>query len=276
MKKYEKEQKTKDFSHKTSHKNHHRNTNDKKAEHPNLYGLHAVREAWLNKNREIFALYVTSAAQRHFDEIATKAREADLQRPSPIIIDKQKLEKILPKGAVHQGIALACAPLDEMDVQDLIIRAHKKKHSIIAVLDQVTDPHNIGAIMRSASAFGLDGLIMQTRHAPILDGVLAKTACGAVDNLAVAYAINLSRALEDLQKAGFTALAMDERGEKEIGELDLDNKIVIVLGSEGSGIRPLIKEKCDVLTRLPTQGAIASLNVSNAAAVVFYALAKYV
>ncbi|MCK5385475.1 MAG: RNA methyltransferase, partial [Alphaproteobacteria bacterium] len=110
------------------------------------------------------------------------------------------------------------------------------------------------------------------KHTPALESVLAKTACGAVDHIPVAYATNLSRALEELQKAGFTALAMDEHGEKQIGEFKLNSKIVVVLGSEGSGIRPLIKNKCDVLIRLPTSGAIASLNVSNAAAVAFYAL----
>ena len=245
------------------------NSNLKK---PNLYGLHAVREAWLNEDRIVHALYLTHMAERQFEEIALQAKTMELRRPEPIIIDKAKLDRILPKGAVHQGVALACAPLEEMDVQDLIIRTHNNKRSVIALLDQVTDPHNVGAIMRSASAFGLDGLLMQTKHAPALEGVLAKTACGAIEHIPVAYATNLSRALEDLREAGFTALAMDERGEKEIGELNLDGKIVVVLGSEGTGIRPLVKKKCDVLTRLPTGGAIASLNVSNAAAVAFYAL----
>lgn len=245
---------------------------DKNTKRPNLYGIHAVREAWLNKNRIIDALYITHMAQRHFEEILLKTKTEGFRRPEPIIIDKPKLEKMLPKGAVHQGVALACAPLEEMDVQDLIIRTHDKKRAVVALLDQVTDPHNVGAIMRSASAFGLDGLLMQTKHAPALDGVLAKTACGAVDHIDVAYATNLSRALEDLQQEGFVAVGLDERGEKEIGVVDGHDKVVLVLGSEGSGIRHLIKEKCDVLSRLPTQGEIASLNVSNAAAVAFYAL----
>ena len=239
---------------------------------PNLFGLHAVREAWLNEERIIHALYMTHMAQKNFEDAILEAKNKGLRRPEPVILDKAKFEKLLPKGAVHQGVALACAPLEEMDVQDLIIRMHDKKRGVVALLDQVTDPHNVGAIMRSASAFGLDGLLMQTKHAPVLEGVLAKTASGAVDHMPVAYATNLSRALESLKEAGFMALAMDERGDKEIGELKLSGKIVVVLGSEGSGIRPLIKDKCDVLTRLPTGGAIASLNVSNAAAVAFYAL----
>lgn len=240
---------------------------------PDLYGFHAVREAWLNADRVVKALYITQANKAYADKLILEAQEKHLFRPSVVILDKAALEKILPKGAVHQGIALACDPLQELDVQDLIIRVHNKKHGVIALLDQVTDPHNVGAIMRSASAFGLDGLIMQKKHAPALDGVLAKTACGAVDHLPVAHATNLSRALEDLQEAGFSALAMDEHAQTDIGGIKGVDKIVIVLGSEGAGIRPLVKSKCDVITRLPTGGAIASLNVSNAAAVAFYALA---
>ncbi len=270
MKNYKKEQKTRKKPRKMSSAP----KRDNNLQKPNLYGLHAVREAWLNEDRIIHALYLTHMAERQFDEIALKAKNLGLRRPEPIILDKAKLERMLPKGAVHQGIALACAPIEEVDVQDLIIRTHNNERSVIALLDQVTDPHNIGAIMRSASAFGLDGILMQTKHAPALEGVLAKTACGAVDHIPVAYATNLSRALEDLREAGFTALAMDERGEKEINELELNGKIVVVLGAEGTGIRPLVKKKCDVLTRLPTSGAIASLNVSNAAAVAFYALAS--
>ncbi len=269
MKKSKKEQQKRVINQKTPAAGQ-RNNNTHK---PNIYGLHAVREAWLNKNRAIHALYITPAAQRQFENDILKAKKLGLQRPEPVILEKAKFEKMMQRDSVHQGIALNCDPLEEMDVQDLVIRTHDNRHSVIALLDQVTDPHNVGAIMRSASAFGLDGLVMQTRHAPALEGVLAKTACGAVDHIPVACATNLSRALEDLKEAGYTALGMDERGSTEIGELlDLGSKIVVVLGSEGTGIRPLVKEKCDVLTRLPTGGAIASLNVSNAAAVAFYAL----
>lgn len=268
MKKMKKERKTRALPHNILPKP----KDYKDYKKPNFYGLHAVREAWLNEERMVYALYMTHMARRHFDEIVLKAKTMGLRRPEPVLIDKVKLEKLLPNGAVHQGVALCCAPLEEMDVQDLIIRTHDKKRAVIALLDQVTDPHNVGAILRSASAFGLDGVLMQTKHAPALEGVLAKTACGAVDHIPVAYATNLSRALETLREAGFTALALDERGEREIGDVKAKGKLVLALGSEGSGLRPLIKDKCDILTRLPTQGVIASLNVSNAAAVAFFAL----
>jgi len=243
---------------------------------PTLYGLHAVREAWLNEDRSIHALYLTAQTQKGFEETLKLARKRGLRRPDPTIIEKQKFDKLAPQGAVHQGIALSCTLLEVHDVQDFIIQSHGREKTVLTILDQVTDPHNVGAIMRSASAFGLHGMIMQKKHAPALQGVLAKTACGAVDHLPVAHATNLSRAVEDLCDEGFYVIGLDERGADDVSEtlskIKAD-KVVIILGSEGDGIRRLVKEKCNTLARLPTQGAIASLNVSNAAAVSFYAAA---
>lgn len=251
------------------------NTKDK----PTLYGLHAVREAWLNEDRIIQALYITSQTQKGFEDTLLLARRKGLRRPEPTIIEKQKFDKLLPQGAVHQGIALSCSLLEEHDIQDFIIRSHAQDKTVLAMLDQVTDPHNVGAIMRSASAFGIDGLIMQKKHAPTLHGVLAKTACGAVDHLPVANATNLSRTLEEFKDNGFVVIGLDERGADDVtatiknhqNPAGQKTKIIIVLGSEGDGIRRLVKEGCTTLARLPTQGAIMSLNVSNAAAVSFYA-----
>ncbi len=237
----------------------------------NLYGFHACSEAWLNRDRAVRGLYITEQALKGFEDCIRQAEKRNISRPAPTILDKSKLDKMLPKGAVHQGVAIDGAPPEEFDIQDLIIKAHGKERCVFAILDQVTDPHNVGAILRSASAFGLDGVIMQKKHAPTLDGVLAKTACGAVEHIAVAQATNISRAIGELQDAGFIVIGLDERGDDNLATLDHE-KIVIVLGAEGPGIRHLVKESCDQLTRLPTQGAIGSLNVSNAAAVSFYAL----
>ncbi len=157
-------------------------------------------------------------------------------------------------------------------MNDLIIATRDQAKSVIVMLDQVTDPHNVGAIIRSCAAFGADGIIMQRRHAPELTGVLAKTACGGVEHINVAYETNLSRTLENLQTAGYFVYGLDERGERSIGEINTNGKSVIVLGAEGSGLRRLVAEHCDELIKLPTQPPIASLNVSNAAAVALYAL----
>ena len=233
----------------------------------NLYGLHAVTEAWQNPCRLIHNLYITEQALQNF-----ALDSAPAKRPAPIIVTKEQLDKAFPFGAVHQGLALNAAPLEEVNVQDLIIRAGHKDKNVILMLDQVTDPHNVGAIMRSASAFGADGIVMQRKHAPELTGVLAKTACGAVEHMAVAYETNLSRAIEDLQEGGFFVYGLDERGEHNIAGIKGADKIVLVLGAEGSGLRRLVAEHCDALVKLPTRPPIASLNVSNAAAVALYAL----
>lgn len=246
------------------HKNNHRA--------PTLYGTHAVTEAWLNPERGVEALFLTDQAARGFEQILREANGKGLRRPQPQIIDKNKLEKMLPRGAVHQGIALVCQSLDDIFIQDFIIKAETQGDCLLLMLDQVTDPHNVGAIMRSACAFGATGVIMQKKHAPNLDGVLAKTACGALEHIPVAFETNLSRALEELKENGFFAYGLDERGKMDIGQVPKDGRRVLVLGAEGPGLRRLVSENCDELVRLPMHGEMPSINVSNAAAVALYAV----
>lgn len=231
-----------------------------------LFGTHAVTEAWKNPQRFIHALYITETALAAFP-VKTGAK-----RPAPIIVSKEQLDKALPPGTVHQGIALNCQMLDEVSVSDLIVGSADKKRSVLVMLDQVTDPHNVGAIARSASAFGADGIILQRKHAPEPTGILAKIACGAIDHLPFAYETNLSRTLETLKEAGYTVIGLDEHSPHQFTSLPTYDKVVLVLGNEGEGMRRLVKEHCDVLVTLPTGGAIASINVSNAAAVALYAL----
>lgn len=236
-----------------------------------LFGIHAVQEAWLNAERHIQDFYITEKMLGSFEDTQKRAEERGIKRPKPQIIDRKFLDKKL-KGAVHQGIAVLADPLPEFFLQDLIIKTHKKSISTILVLDQVTDPHNVGAIIRSASAFGADGIVMQRRHAPELSGVLVKVACGAAEHIPVVYEINLSRAIESLQQAGYKAIGLDEHTDTSIGKDVAGMRTALVLGAEGKGLRPSIKEQCDMLAKLPTQGAIQSLNVSNAAAVALYAV----
>lgn len=237
-----------------------------------LWGTHAVTEAFLNPARHIRGLYMTEQALPAFEATLETARRKGLKRPSPTIVDKNTLERFLPQGAVHQGLALDTEELPENTLQDFIIKAGQTEKSLLLMLDQVTDPHNVGAILRSACAFGADGVIMQKKHAPELTGVLAKTACGAVEHMPVSYETNLTRTLEALQENGFFAIGLDERGEQTIAEADLPARCVLVLGAEGPGIRRLVKEQCDLLVRLPMSGAMPSINVSNAAAVALYAV----
>lgn len=248
------------------------NKSNNNSNSPLLYGFHAVREAWLNPDRTIQTLYLTDQSQKGFEATMNEAKNKGVRRPTPAIVEKKKLDKMLPRGAVHQGIALQCSDLPEHDIHDFMIRAKGKGRTLLLMLDQVTDPHNVGAIIRSACAFGADGIVVQKKHAPSLDGVLAKTACGAVEHVPVAYETNLSRALETLKEDGFFAYGLDERGARSIEELknDRPEKVILVLGAEGPGIRQLVRENCDELVKLPTTGEISSLNVSNAAAVALF------
>jgi 23S rRNA (guanosine2251-2'-O)-methyltransferase len=245
---------------------------------PMLYGFHAVRAAWLNPERYMQALYLTEQSAKNFEETLAQAKKKSIRRPPPQIVDKAQIDRMLPRDAVHQGIALLADELQEVGVQDMIIKAKEQDRTTLLMLDQVTDPHNVGAILRSACAFGAEGMILQRRHAPELNnGVLAKTACGAVEFTPVAYETNLSRAIEELKEGGFFVIGLDERGAQTINEYVASAKpgnVVLVLGAEGEGMRRLVAENCDLLLRLPTQGKIQSLNVSNAAAVALYSLAE--
>lgn len=232
-----------------------------------LFGVHAVREALKNPLRKVHGVYVTEQSGKSYGDIISNLPG----HLSPKIVIREQLDRALPPGSVHQGIAIACDPLPETGVDDFIISASTRARTVLVMLDQVTDPHNVGAILRSCSAFGAHGMILQRMHAPELIGVLAKTACGAVEHVPVAYETNLTRALETLQETGFTAVGLDERGTAKLSVLHDASKLVIVLGAEGDGIRRLVKEQCDYLVALPTSGAIASLNVSNAAAVALFA-----
>lgn len=231
-----------------------------------LFGGHAVMAALQNPRRQIRALYVTAQAEETFNI-------GELSLSVPVTkVQREQLDRSLPPGSVHQGIALACDPLPEIGIDDMIIQSASQTKSVFLMLDQVTDPHNVGAILRSACAFGVNGMVMQRKHAPELTGVLAKTACGAVEHVLTAYETNLSRALETFKDHGFTVVGLDEHATASFGQVSGFDKIVLVLGAEGDGMRRLIKEQCDHLVSLPTSGVIASLNVSNAAAVALYAI----
>lgn len=237
-----------------------------------LFGAHAVTEAWLNPKRHIHDLFITDKALDGFDNALRRAQNMGLKRPSPQVVDKSMLDQATPMGSVHQGIGLNCQNLEETDIHDFIRASETQDRSVLVMLDQVTDPHNVGAIIRSACVFGAAGMIMQKKHAPELTGVLAKTACGGVEHVPVAYETNLTRALENLQEAGYFAVGLAEEGDDNLSDFKNHEKLVIVLGAEGDGLRRLVREQCDALTRLSTAGPISSLNVSNAAAVALYAV----
>jgi len=186
-------------------------------------------------------------------------------------VARERIDQVLPVGAVHQGLALLAEPLPQPAIKELLAAARESEESgrrpVVVVLDQVTDPQNTGAVLRSAAAFGAMALMTTRRHAPPESGALAKAASGALEHLQVG---NLARALDALKTAGFWTMGLSGEAERSLAEADPGGPLVLVLGAEGSGLRRLTLEACDIMARLPTRGPIDALNVSSAAAVALY------
>lgn len=238
-----------------------------------IYGIHAVRQAWLNPERKCRRLLVTDTALEGFQPYINETKALKITRPQPERTDRELMEKMF-QGAVHQGIALDAAPLPEPAIEDILREAEMSVHACILILDQVTDPHNVGAILRSAAAFGALAVVVPERNAPHLTSILAKTACGAVDVTPLVRVNNIARCLDELKQAGFWSVGLAESGEKTLAQMDLTGKIALVMGAEGDGLRRLTMDKCDFIAKLPTLPPIGSLNVSNAAAVSLYEVAR--
>jgi 23S rRNA (guanosine2251-2'-O)-methyltransferase len=222
-----------------------------------LWGTHAVLAALANPDRQFLQFLATENAAERLPPGGLK----------PQIITGKELDQRLPPGAVHQGIAIKAEPLEPAALEDLIAEGATR----IAVLDQVSDPHNLGAIFRSAAAFGFSGLLLQTRNAPPITGVVAKSAAGAVETVTEVRAVNIARALEQLADAGFHTVGLAGESTRPL-DLAVKGaaKIAIVLGAEGPGLRPAVANACAELARIPISGEMESLNVSNAAAIAFY------
>jgi 23S rRNA (guanosine2251-2'-O)-methyltransferase len=228
-----------------------------------LWGIHAVRAALANPTRKGRKLLVSGSVEAEFRALAGKSKV-------PVeAVDHHALDRALPRDAVHQGVALLANPLAEGDIHDSIegIPAPRR----LVLLDQVTDPHNLGAILRSAAAFGVCGVVVQDRNSPPEGGVLAKAASGALEMVPIVRVVNIARTLDELGELGFLRVALADEAAEPIEQVDLDRDLVLVLGAEGEGLRRLTREKCDIAVRLPTQPQMPSLNVSNAAAVALYA-----
>ncbi|WP_284776636.1 RNA methyltransferase [Agrobacterium sp. lyk4-40-TYG-31] len=229
-----------------------------------LYGLHTVRAALANKERQIVKLSVTLNALARL-EIGTAE-----EQPFPVeMVSPQDIDKVLGPDAIHQGVMLETKPLPVRRLSAL------KDSPLILVLDQVTDPHNVGAIMRSAVAFNAGALITTMRHSPTESGVLAKSASGALELIPYIQITNLADALGELHKLGFTSIGLDSEGPAPLEQTFQGEKIALVLGAEGKGLRQKTRETVSALARLDMPGEIKSLNVSNAAAIALYATRQF-
>lgn len=236
-----------------------------------IYGRHAVRAALGNAQRVVTALWCAEDAAASLDAIfaSIPASRRD-QLPRPETLPRAELERRVPEGAVHQGWLARIEPLPTIVLDDLLPDWADQTSVTLVVLDQVTDPHNVGAVLRSAAAFGAAAVIMQDRHAPSPTAVLAKAASGALDVVPMIRVTNVSRALHTLQDKGFWCVGLAEEGTQPLHTVDLSGRTALILGSEGNGLRRLTRDTCDVLCRLPTVPPINSLNVSTAAAIALH------
>jgi 23S rRNA (guanosine2251-2'-O)-methyltransferase len=223
-----------------------------------LYGWHSVTAALNNPARRARKLLATENAARRLAEEKVPAS------PAPEIVRPDAIAARLPPDAVHQGLYLEADPLPSPPIEELAA------DGIVLVLDQITDPHNVGAIFRSAAAFAVTAIVTTARHSPEATGVLAKSASGALEHVPLATVQNLARAMAELKERGFLLIGLDSSGEADLATLPLRRPLALVLGAEGKGLRQLTRDTCDHVARLELPGAIQSLNVSNAAAVALY------
>ncbi len=227
---------------------------------PRFWGRHAVAAALDNEERRVLKAWATREAAEFMQfpqgVAVTLAEAADLGR-------------LVPGDAPHQGVVIEVEPLEDVWLSDVLADAGEK--AVILVLDQVTDPHNVGAILRSAAAFGAIAIVTQDRHSPPESGALAKAASGALERVPWVRVVNLSRTLDELAEAGFWRIGLAGDAEMTLAEAFGPEKVALVLGAEGPGMRSNVRDHCDALARLPIRDAMESLNVSNAAAVALYA-----
>jgi 23S rRNA (guanosine2251-2'-O)-methyltransferase len=223
-----------------------------------LYGWHTVTAALANPQRQIRKLLLTENAARRLadDNIDT--------RVTPEIVRPDVIDHRLGPDAVHQGLLAEAEPLPSPDIETL------PQQGIVLVLDQITDPHNVGAILRSAAAFAVKAIVTTARHSPDATGVLAKSASGALELVPMITVTNLARALNELNDQGFMTVGLDSQGSDNLSAMPLREPLALVLGAEGKGLRQLTRDTCSAVARLDMPGEIKSLNVSNAAVLALY------
>lgn len=227
-----------------------------------IYGVHPVAEALKNPRRKIYSLKASrNAADRLAAEIAARGI-------TPEIVHPNVLDRALGADAVHQGLLIEAHALTQPRLDQI------EKSGIVVMLDQVTDPHNVGAIMRTCAAFNVTALVATARHSPDASSVLLKSASGAYEHVPFVKVTNLSRAMAELKEYGFRILGLDSEAPEPISGIGRTPPLAIVMGAEGKGLRQLTRDSCDHLVRLELDGPIKSLNVSNAAAVTLYALTQ--
>jgi 23S rRNA (guanosine2251-2'-O)-methyltransferase len=233
-----------------------------------IFGRHAALAALVNPRRSINRIMLN---RNMHHEITQEHRVAEKFSDIIQLVENKALENLLPVGSVHQGIAIQAAPLPEITIEEFC-RSLSAKKSVVLVLDQITDPHNVGAILRSAAAFGVDAIITTMHNSPQESGTLAKSASGTLELVPLIRVTNLVSAMELLKEHHYWILGLDGHASITLNAVTAYDRTVLILGSEEKGMRRLTREYCDVLVKLPISDAVESLNVSNAAAISLYAL----
>ena len=224
-----------------------------------IYGKHAVRAAVLNKDRQVFKVIVLPQNRDFLADLSVKIE----------VVDKNYFSSLFGKDSINQGCAAQVLPLNEVFLEDL-----SDDDRPIVFLDRVTDPQNVGSILRASAVFGAKAVVLPESNSPEVTAVIAKVASGALENVPLIKVKNLVQSIKMLKKAGYWCLGLDERGDKTIGEMELSGKFVLIIGSEGQGMRRLTRENCDFLVQLPSVGDFTTLNAAQAATVSLYEILR--
>ncbi len=236
-----------------------------------IYGHHAVLAAIANPRRRCLRLAATPASAGVLKAAAERASPA---RGPVEVIDRHDMDRLLAPGVVHQGMAVLCEPLEEIALEEFIGRFEDAHELCLVVLDQASDPRNVGAVLRSAAAFGADAVIVQQRHSPAATAALAKAASGALEVMPMIRVTNITQSLDLLKRAGVWCLALDSGAPSTLRDFRFVRRLAIVIGAEGKGLRRLVAASCDESIRIPIAETMESLNVSVAAAVALYEISR--
>ena len=236
-----------------------------------FHGRHPIEAALNNPARLIHTLWATASAAGTLQQIC---RNLDRPLPEIVQVPRRRIDEMLGADAVHQGMVARLAPLPARTLENIIDAHADNRNTVIVLLDQVTDPHNVGAILRSAAAFDAAAVIVADRNAPPETGTLAKSACGALEVVPYVQGGNLAHGLAGLKKAGYWIIGLDGAARQTLKQTGLTGKTALVLGSEATGLRRLTRKSCDHIVKLPVSAKMQSLNVSNAAAIALYELRR--
>jgi 23S rRNA (guanosine2251-2'-O)-methyltransferase len=234
-----------------------------------IYGKHPVISALNNPNRKFKNLYTTKEI---WQEIGSSFSEIEVKVH---LMESYEIDMRLPDGVNHQNIVLEVFPLKTLEIEDIIAETASKESSCLVILDQITDPHNIGAIIRSAAAFSADAIILTEHNSPSENQTIIKSAAGACESIPLVKVTNLASCMKTLQEEGYWIIGLDGHTEIELNHSIFSNKIVLVLGSEDKGMRKLTKKNCDYIAKIKISKNMESLNVSNAAAIALYEFSRY-